>query len=320
MGHAAESASSSTVRGLRIIRPERVSARVVWPNEAMDFTPWLAGHLDFLDDLGMGRLDVLGVEVQLPSLGRSLDILAQTADGHRVAIENQYHGLDHDHLTRGLAYAVGHEARALVVIAEEHRPEFVAVADYLNRCQEELGEEGIAVFLVEMAVERVDDAVVPRFSAVSRPNAWRAAVAVAGSGRLAGDEEFVAACEQTLQPPAGQILRHWRTLTGASVRYGKESVSLNLFNPRKSGDRTTSVFVLYTTGQLTVNRGYLIDSGLVPQVPLELLDEQLHQHFPAARWGEKSYYLAAPPPPDPDAIAALGAWVHEQSAGVPQQR
>jgi hypothetical protein len=84
----------------------------------MDFTPWLADHLEFLDDLGMGRLDLLGVEVQLPGLGRSLDVLAQTADGHRVAIENQYNGVDHDHLTRGLAYAVGHEARALVVIAQ----------------------------------------------------------------------------------------------------------------------------------------------------------------------------------------------------------
>lgn len=50
-------------------------------------------------------------------------ILAETADGRRVAIENQYTTVDHDHLTRGLAYAVGHDARALVVIAEEHRPE-----------------------------------------------------------------------------------------------------------------------------------------------------------------------------------------------------
>jgi hypothetical protein len=193
------------------------------------------------------------------------------------------------------------------------------VADYLNRCQEELGEEGIAVFLVELTVEQIDEAIVPRFGVVSRPNAWRAAVAVAGSGRLAGDEEFVAACEEVLRPAGGQIVRHWRTITGASVRYGKESASLNLFNPHKRGERTTSVFVLYTSGQLTINRGYLIDGSLVPQIPLEVLDEQLRHRFPAARWGDKSYYLAAPPPPDPDAIAAFGLWLHQHSAGVLQQ-
>lgn len=55
-------------------------------------------------------------------------------DGRRVAIENKYQAVDNDHLTRGLAYAVGHKARALVVIAEEHRPE-LAAAEYLNRCQ-----------------------------------------------------------------------------------------------------------------------------------------------------------------------------------------
>jgi hypothetical protein len=78
------------------------------------------------------------IEAQLPGLGRSLDILAERADGHRVAIENQYSAVDHDHLTRGLTYAVGHDAQALVIVAEEHRPEFVAVADYLNRCQRKL--------------------------------------------------------------------------------------------------------------------------------------------------------------------------------------
>lgn len=97
----------------------------------------------------------------MPGLWRSLDILAETTDGRRVAIENQYNAVDHDHLTRGLAYAVGHDACALI-IAEDHRPEFVAVADYLNRGHEALGEErGIAVFVIKLTVERIDDAFIP---------------------------------------------------------------------------------------------------------------------------------------------------------------
>jgi hypothetical protein len=98
-----------------------VSARTVWPSEATDFTPWLGENLGFLDELGLGQLELVQVEAQLPGLGRSLDILAETADGRRVAIENQYSAVDYDHLTRGLAYAVGHDARALVVIAETGR-------------------------------------------------------------------------------------------------------------------------------------------------------------------------------------------------------
>jgi len=39
---------------VRIVRPERVPVRTVRPSEAADFTPWLGGNLDFLDNLGLG--------------------------------------------------------------------------------------------------------------------------------------------------------------------------------------------------------------------------------------------------------------------------
>jgi hypothetical protein len=277
-----------------------VSARTVWPSEATDFTPWLGDNLGFLDELGLGQLVLVQVEAQLPGLGRSLDILAETADGRRVAIENQYSAVDHDHLTRGLAYAVGHDARALVVIAEAHRPEFVAVADYLNRCQEEVGDEhGIAVFLVSLSVEQIGEVYVPRFTVLSQPNAWRAAVAASESGRLAGAEDFIAACEESVRGAARQILQDWQALDGSSMRFGKTSVSLNLRNPFKPGGGSTSVFLLYTNGQLVLNRGYLIDGGMAPEPVLAILDEQIRTLSPLARWGEKGYYITIQPPPDP---------------------
>src|SRR5688572_30817796 len=142
----------------RIVRPEPVAIRAVWPGEATHFTPWLAANLDWLDVLGLGPLQHLGTEVPIPGVGRNLDILASTPGGLRVAIENQYQKADHDHLTRGLAYALGVQptAKALVVISEEHRAEFVAIADYLNTAYERLGaDDGIALFLVTLAVERV---------------------------------------------------------------------------------------------------------------------------------------------------------------------
>jgi hypothetical protein len=297
----------------RIVRPERVPARSVWPSEAADFTPWLGGNLGFLDDLGLGQLSLLRVEAQLPGLGRSLDILAETADGRRVAIENQYSAVDHDHLTRGLAYAVGHDARALVVVAEEHRPEFIAVADYLNHCQEALGDEhGIAVFLVALSVERIRDVYVPRFAVLSQPNTWRAAVAASESGRLADAEDFVRHCDQGIRPAAEQILRLWQELPGASMRFGKTSVSLNLRNPFKASDGSTSVLLLYTGGQLILNRGYLIDGGMAPEAVLASFDEQIRTLFPSGRWGEKGYYVTVPPPPDPDAVRTFAHSLQQQ--------
>jgi hypothetical protein len=233
------------VAGYRIVRPERVPVRTVWPSESADFTPWLGANLGFLDELGLGQLTLVQVEAQLPGLWRSLDILAETADGRRVAIENQYSSVDHDHLTRGLAYAVGHEARALVVIAEEHRPEFVAVADYLNRCQEALGDEqGIAVFLVALSVERIDTAYVPRFTVLSRPNAWRAAVAASDSMRFSRIEQFLYACEESIRPAAQQLVQDWQERIGSSIRFSKTGVSLDVGNPFKTGGTVTSVFVL----------------------------------------------------------------------------
>lgn len=300
----------------RIVRPQQAPVRTVWPSESADFTPWLASNLDYLDELGLGRLSLVQVEAQLPGLGRSLDVLAETADGRRVAIENQYSSVDHDHLTRGLAYAVGHQARALVVIAEDHRPEFVAVADYLNRCHEALGDEhGTAVFLVGLSVERIDDAYVPRFRVLSQPNIWRTAVAVSESGRLTGPEEFVASCPEIVREAAEQILVGWAG-NGGVVRFGRSTASLDLRNPFKSGGGTTSVFVLATTGQLTLNRGYLIDGGITTdEAGVARLNEQIHRLFPTARWGEKSYYLTIPPVPEPETVNAFGYWVRERLSG-----
>jgi hypothetical protein len=81
------------------------------------------------------QLDAVGsaIGVDIASLGQSevqtaggrrIDIVAQGADGSEFVIENQYGRADHDHLTRGLAYAVARRARRLVIVAEEHRDEF----------------------------------------------------------------------------------------------------------------------------------------------------------------------------------------------------
>ena len=168
---------------MNFVKPEQVALREVWQREDSDFTPWLAENLDYLDDLGLGELTLLDTEVEVPGVGRRLDILAETASEERIAIENQYNTADHDHLTRGLSYAVGLNASALVVIAESHNSEFRAVAEYLNRGAEMLGKEGIHIFLVSIRVEKIDQYMIPRFEVVEEPNTWRAEIAASPTGK-----------------------------------------------------------------------------------------------------------------------------------------
>ena len=151
-----------------------IDIREVWPGEAKDFTPWLADNLEALSDhLAIDELERDSTEVEIPG-GRRLDILAKDADGRNWAIENQYGEADHDHLTRALAYAVGLECRAVILVAESHRDEFVAVADEWNRYSEAYGSEGIRLFLVAIEAGRIGDSAPGfRFRLIAGPNEWR---------------------------------------------------------------------------------------------------------------------------------------------------
>ena len=91
---------------------ERVALRKVWPNEASDFTPWLADHIT---DLG----EALGIELETqeresPVGSRSLDIMATDSSGRPVIIENQLTCSDGDHLGRLLIYAAGKDADVVI--------------------------------------------------------------------------------------------------------------------------------------------------------------------------------------------------------------
>jgi hypothetical protein len=284
-----------------------VAVQTVWPGEATHFTPWLAENLDWLDSLTLGPLELVGTEVKLPTVNRNLDILARTPDGRAVAIENQYLKTDHDHLTRGLAYAVGHEAKALVVISEDHGAEFIAIADYLNSAYEQMGQDrGIAIFLVRLTVEQIGEAFVPRFTVVSRPNSWLVAVH--------GDEEavdrtvstFLEACADPARETFRRILDSWATRPGASMRINARSASISLDYPYVAGQPERSVFVVYSNGVMTVNRGYFVEFGSLSEDRVVQLDAALHRHISALN--DKPYYPSVAAP-DPKQTSLFADWL-----------
>jgi hypothetical protein len=286
----------------------------VWPSEPRDFTPWLGDHLDVLDLLGLGRLELVGREMLVPGTLRALDLLAQTPSGGRVAIENQFGRADHDHLTRGLAYAVGLQAQALVVVAEAHLSEFRAVAAYLNEVAERSESSvRIAVYLVEVSVERVETFLVPRFTVIEQPNPWNESVEAAATKTvLASVETFISNVVAPYRTAMEAICGVWEARSG-TFRLSSNSVSLDLSHPDKR--RPLSYFVVYTNGQTWLNRGYLRDAGVMPEDRLEELDRFLSVEQPAWKVGPKgSYAIRSTPPPVDEFVSLLD---RIQEAGQP---
>lgn len=147
---------------------ERMEVRAIWENEAHDFTPWMARHLDLLGDaLGM-ELDLVRREAAVGDF--SLDIHAKERHtGAVVVIENQLERTDHSHLGQILVYAGGQDARTVVWVAPYFRDEHRGAIDWLNRWT----PEEIAFFGVEVSAIKIGNSLpAPVFRPVAFPNDW----------------------------------------------------------------------------------------------------------------------------------------------------
>lgn len=158
----------------RLTRIENI--KETWPDEARNFTPWLArpeNIAQLAEAIGYGAdgLEVLKVEENIGPF--FADIVARdtlVAEGGLVLIENQFGRTNHDHLGKILTYAAGLEdVRTIVWIAESLREEHRAALDWLNRnTRREIGFFGIEIELWRIG----ESAPAPRFSVVARPNEW----------------------------------------------------------------------------------------------------------------------------------------------------
>lgn len=224
-----------------------------WRGEAADFTPLLAEQLDLIGEAIDVDLAAAG-QYEVPTTGsRRIDIVASGADGTEFVIENQYGRADHDHLTRGLAYAVARRARGLIVVAEQHRDEFRAVAQYLNDLAEYDKDRGIAVWLVEARAVRIGDSPwAPLFTAVVEPNAFTTVVEQGKqtTGELKEPQfwEAIAGAPQ-VRSAVEQLLEAWAA-DGYRRRFEPNHVVLEAPGPSTSGVRT--VIVLYADGRIMV--------------------------------------------------------------------
>ncbi|MGA7866133.1 MAG: DUF4268 domain-containing protein [Stellaceae bacterium] len=143
--------------------------RKLWENEAGNFTPWLANHLQLLAEaLGLDDLQLVRTE---QAVGEFLcDIVArEVRTDRRVIIENQLKQTDHKHLGQLLTYAGGLDAAVVVWISPEIREEHRQALDLLNRHT----DEQIVFFGVLLEAIRIDDSnPAVQFRPVAFPNEW----------------------------------------------------------------------------------------------------------------------------------------------------
>lgn len=144
--------------------------RLVWKNEAQDFTKWLAKeeNLNLLgNELDMG-IDLINMEAKTGSF--STDILAMESNTeNKIVIENQLESTNHDHLGKIITYASGHDAKTIIWIVKDVREEHRRAIDWLN----EHTDEDINIFLCRIELWKIDDSnLAPKFQIVSSPNNW----------------------------------------------------------------------------------------------------------------------------------------------------
>ena len=115
-----------------ISKISKIPIREEFPHEAHDFTPWLKENLHYIaEELHLEFRDDVLTEVEVGPY--FCDVLAETEDGKKVVIENQFDRADHDHLGKMLTYAAGLDADMLILIAEKFREEEIATLNWLNK-------------------------------------------------------------------------------------------------------------------------------------------------------------------------------------------
>lgn len=207
---------------------EKLPLRSIWPNEAHNFTRWMAEE-ENLALLG----DAVGIDLELQETesavgGFSADIYAkESGTGRKIIIENQLEDTDHDHLGKIITYAAGKDAQAVIWVVGRARDEHRKAVEWLNQHT----DEDSAFFLVEVEVWRIGESLpAVRFNVVESPNEWakaeKAKTGMTDTQKLQVEyweryrQQAVAhSAFSARMKPQGARAQHWSTVHIGSSQY-----------------------------------------------------------------------------------------------------
>jgi alkylated DNA nucleotide flippase Atl1 len=208
------------------IKPLQWTAlRDILPNEAHDFTPWLADNLDLLADvLGLDDLELVGTEAAVDAF--RVDLRATGTDGSgdeiAVVIENQYDKTDHDHLGKLVTYAARADTEAertlAVWIVEQPVAAHLAAIEFLNRISS--GQVGW-VLISPRFVPAPDEGFYVHFEKHAEPNAFLRSPSPGGVGTVPPERAaFMAELFDQVDEPLRHVgFRHvWSHPYGHMIR------------------------------------------------------------------------------------------------------
>ena len=166
--HLASSAAGGS-GAIQLGELEEVDVRAVFAHDGDGFSNWLAANLDRLaKELGISGLRDVGRDIGVGSF--TVDILAQTDKGRRVAITNQLEPSDHMHLGQVVTFAAGLDLSAVIWITTKVTEEHRAVLDWLNSHS----DDDVRFFAVELRLLRIGSSLPAAvFHAVTKPNDWQ---------------------------------------------------------------------------------------------------------------------------------------------------
>ena len=296
----------------------KLSPRDYWPDEAANFTPWLAEEANIAllgDAIGL-ELAVDGVEVTVGSF--SADIICRSLpDEHRVVIENQLERTDHDHLGKLLTYAGGlDDVHTTILLAPEIRDEHRAAIDWLNA----VTIEGVHFFAVELQVWRIGDSQpAPHFDVVAKPNDWLGAVRTADkplthTQQLQLDywtafHDYLAEHESSIRPQSPQP---WTWTNVALGRSGAHlaAIASTYDADRRSWDSGQNRVELYLDGD---DAAEVFERLLVERDAIEEALGSLTWTQPAEGTKSRRVYASRPADlEDRDAWPEQFAWIEER--------
>ena len=166
--HLASSAAGGS-GAIQLGELEEVDVRAVFAHDGDGFSNWLAANLDRLaKELGISGLRDVGRDIGVGSF--TVDILAQTDKGRRVAITNQLEASDHMHLGQVVTFAAGLDLSAVIWVTTRVTEEHRAVLDWLNSHS----DDDVRFFAVELRLLRIGSSLPAAvFNAITKPNDWQ---------------------------------------------------------------------------------------------------------------------------------------------------